>query len=218
LEANSTYNPGYRLSINDGALYTNSRFVNLRYGWNIGDDIESVSFSNDGGFGPEGNTTGWLPINAGDPMYQDWELTTYGHWLLPRTVYVKFRDGSGQQYGPFQDDIIYDEQAPTCTNVQILSETTRTTEGEAGQVIVRAQVDDDNSGVVKLHLSNSADFAEYTEVNVTGSTVAATWTLQPSGQVYVRSVDRAGNTSTIQSAQGEIENGPFKIMLPLILK
>lgn len=216
LAAYSTYNFGYWLTINEGALYTNHSDVNLRYAWNIYDDIVSVRFSNDGGFGPEADTTDWLPVTPDSPIYEGWTLATYGNLRLPRTVYVKFRDGLGRQYGPFQDDIIYDPYAPSIIQVAIFSQTDQrriTTVGE--QVIVQVTAEDDNSGVDKVQLSHSADFSSVSEFTMTGKTVNLPWTLQPAGEVYVRVTDRAGNISAVSRIQASVGH---TIYLPLLLK
>jgi uncharacterized repeat protein (TIGR01451 family) len=215
LEAQSTYNPGYGLSVNDGALYTNIPTVTLRYSWNVADDIVYVKFSNDGGFGP--GSSGWIPINATESTYADWVLETYGDLRIPRTVYAKFRDGSGVQYGPFQDDIVYDPVDPQVAEVKVI---TQTTGGDLGamagrDVVVRVTTSDDNSGASKIQISHSADFAEYSEFAVPGATMDIPWTLQSSGVAYVRVVDRAGNLSDVQSGQGPPQ---YDIYLPLVLR
>jgi fibronectin-binding autotransporter adhesin len=215
LEAQSIYNPGYGLSIDDGALYTNVPTVTLRYSWSVDDDIVYVKFSNDGGFGS--GSSGWIPVDAIDPTYADWVLETRGDLRMPRTVYVKFRDGSGVQYGPFQDDIIYDPVDPQVVEVEVI---TQTAGGDLGlmvgqDVIVRVTTSDDNSGASKVQISHSADFAECLEFAVTGATTDIPWTLQSSGEVYVRVVDRAGNLSEVQRGQGPPE---YEIYLPVVLR
>ena len=86
----------------------------------------------------------------------------------------------------------------------------------AGQdVIVRVATSDDNSGASKVQLSHSADFAQYSEFPIAGSTTDIGWTLQPSGEVYVRVVDRAGNTSEVKGEQGPSK---YDIFLPLVLR
>jgi len=216
LETRSTYNPGYGLTVNEGALYTNVQTVTLRFSWNADDDITHVKISNDGGFGPAGDTTGWIPVNPETPTYADWVLATYGDLRMPRTVYAKFRDKSGGQYGPIQDDIIYDPDPPQVTRVEIITQTVQTTGAMEGQdVIVRVTTSDNNSGVSKVQISHSADFEQFSEFAVTGTITDIPWTLQPSGEVYVRVVDRAGNLSQVSSGQTSIR---FKIHLPLLIR
>jgi uncharacterized repeat protein (TIGR01451 family) len=216
LEASSIYNPGYRLSINDGALYTNSPTVTLRYAWDANDGITQVNISNDGGFGPAGDTTGWLPVDPVDPTYSEWVLATYGDLCMPRTVYAKFRNSTGWQYGPVQDDIIYDPDPPEVVNLEIL-ETRAGSAGPAAEqnVIVRVSGQDANSGISRFQVSDSADFGSFSEFAATGGTTDIAWSLQPSGMVYVRAVDRAGNVSAVGQAHVA---GEFWIYLPLTLR
>jgi uncharacterized repeat protein (TIGR01451 family) len=215
LEAHSNFNPGYRLTINEGALYTNNPLVDLRYGWNTGHDIVSVKFSNDGGFGPEGDTTDWLPVDSGNPTYEDWTITTYGNLLLPRTVYARFRDSNGQQFGPVQDDIIYDPVVPVVVETDILPAGRTPAADQAATIRVMAE--DDNSGVDKVQFSHQADFATVTEVAAGGGTVDVPWTFQPSGLVYVRAIDRAGNVSEAVAVQTATTD-TFEIYLPSVIK
>jgi uncharacterized repeat protein (TIGR01451 family) len=217
LAADSIYNPGYGLTIDDGALYTAIPTVTLRYSWNVADEMIYVRFSNDGGFVPGDDTSDWLPVNAADPTYADWVLATYGDLRMPRTVYAKFRDGTGLQVGPIQDDIVYDPVAPQVAAVEVITNTDgRVHSAMAGQdVIVRVTTSDDNSGASRVQISHSADLAQYSEFPVTGVTTDIDWTLQPSGEIYLRVVDRAGNPSDVESAQGPPR---YEIYLPLVLR
>jgi hypothetical protein len=213
LQAGSIYNPGYTLSINDGALYTGDPPVDLRYSWNATDKISHVKFSNDGGFGAAGDTTDWLAVNAADPTYSSWLLSSYGDLVLPRTVYAKFRDGTGTQYGPVQDDIIYDPNAPQINSVEVIPvDSLQLTTLDA--VIVRVIASDRNSGVSAVQLSHSISFDEFSEYPVTGNPTDIVWLLQPSGKVYVRVKDRGGNLSEVST-----ESGPagYDIYLPNVL-
>jgi uncharacterized repeat protein (TIGR01451 family) len=215
LDAQSTYNPGYGLSINDGAFYTDIPTVTLRYSWNVPDGIVYVKFSNDGGFGT--GSSGWIPVDAIDPTYENWVLDTYGDLRVPRTVYAKFRDGIGTQYGPFQDDIIYDPGEPQVTEVEIITQTAGVyAESVSGQdVIVRVATSDDNSGAGVIRVSHDEDFAQYSAFAVSGPTTDVPWVLQSSGEVYVRVVDRAGNVSKVKGEQGPSK---YEVYLPLVIR
>ncbi|KAA3658468.1 MAG: DUF11 domain-containing protein, partial [Chloroflexi bacterium] len=91
----SLYNPGYGLSINNGDLYTDNPSVNLSLSWGAeSPPIEFMQISNDGGFG---TGTGWIAVAD---IYTGWAMTTYGDVQLPRTVYAKFRNANGVQFGP----------------------------------------------------------------------------------------------------------------------
>jgi uncharacterized repeat protein (TIGR01451 family) len=217
LQAESVYDPGYRLTINDGALYTNIPTTTLRFSWNVDDDITSVKISNDGGFGSEGSTTDWLAVDATNPTYSDWVLSTYGDLQIPRTIYIKFRDSIGDQYGPFQDDIIYDPIAPQISNVEIIPDTSEqmsVVPGQSGSVVVRVTTNDDNSGVKSVQISDNVDFSSYSSFPINQSTTDILWNLQSSGMVYIRAVDRAGNLSAVSIERG---NAREHIYLPTVL-
>jgi hypothetical protein len=131
-------------------------------------------------------------------------------------VYARFRDASGQPFGPVQDDIIYDPGPPQVTGVEILAQTGEGISAMEGQdVIVRVTASDDNSGVAKVQLSNDRDFGVFSEFVVNGGTTGVPWTLPPSGEVYARVVDRAGNLSLVSSGKAT-ENS--RVYLPIIVK
>jgi hypothetical protein len=217
LESASLYNPGYSLSIAEGALYTDVPTVTLRFSWNAEDNITAVKISNDGGFGTEGDTTDWIPVDPNDPTYSDWVLSTYGDLRLPRTVYIKFRDESGNPFGPFQDDIIFDPTAPQVTSVEIIPlSTTDVLTAEPTQVIVRVTSSDDNSGVEQIQISDSYDFTTYTSYPVIGSVTDILYDLQPSGLIYIRVKDRSGNLSDVTRELGPASER--QIYLPLAIR
>ena len=206
--ASSTYNPGFSLSINDGALFTNDPTVKLRLSWALTNPpIADMSLSNDGGFGAG---TGWIPVTT---TRTGWVLATYGNLVMPRTVYVKFRDSNSVPYGPFQDEIIYDPTPPQVTKVEIIAAAMRRPGKLGGQnVIVRVTSSDDNSGVGRIQISSTATFSTSTEFTTTGNTTDIPWSLATSGQVYVRVVDRAGNVSSVVGEQH------FAVYLPLVVR
>jgi len=206
----SIYNPGFGLSINNGALFTNIPTVTLSLSWGLTNPpIEEMFISNDGGFS---SGTGWIQVTS---IHSGWVLATYGNWVMPRVVFVKFRDSNGIPYGPLQDESIYDPIPPQVTQVQILAATIRTDHAAATQnVIVRVTSNDDNSGVGQIHLSSTADLAQYTAFSTTGSTTEIPWALSSTGVVYVRVVDRAGNLSAISSG----ESKRWMIYLPVVVR
>jgi len=213
LTVQSTFNPGYSLTINDGALYTNVPTVTLRYAWNVGDAITAVKISNDGGFASE--VSPWLPIDPENPVITEWVLTTFGDLTLPRTVYAKFRDANGQQFGPVQDDIIYDPGSPQIIQAEIIDLAGQTTERLGEQtVIVRVTANDDNSGVSQVQLSDEATFASPSTFDFTNRTIDLTWTLSASNTVYIRVLDRAGNLSPVSQLSVDLLH---KIYLPVVL-
>lgn len=213
LTARTRYNPGYRFTINEGAIFTNRDIVTLTYEYDTYVGITSVKFSNDGGFG---QSTEWLPVNPVTPTYINWPLETYGKLVIPRTVYVLFRDGDGRQYGSFSDEIIYDPNPPQVNSVEIIAQTAQRLDKARGKnTIVRVTASDDNSGVNKVQISHDMNFGQFLEFAFTGNTTDISWPLQPSGIVYVRVKDRAGNLSQVSSKQG---TPYFEIYLPVVLK
>jgi len=211
LVSSATFNPGYRLTISDGALATSVPTVTLRYGWNAADAITHVQFSNDGGFGA--GSSAWLPVNPTDPTLADWVLDIYGDFRMPYFVFARFRNAEGQTYGPVMDWIIYDPVAPRISSVEIIPGTGPVQAFSSG-VIVRIMASDGNTGVARVQLSHTEDFASYEEVRVTGPTTDVPWALGSGGKVYARAVDRAGNISAPVSAGTE----QHYIFLPFVIR
>jgi hypothetical protein len=81
--------------------------------------------------------------------------------------------------------------------------------------IVRVTVEDANSGVGKIQLSNSSGFESFSEFAAMGETTDIPWMLSPWGRVHVRVVDRAGNLSGVSSEQ---VSRPWRIYLPVTLR
>lgn len=205
----------YGLTINNGALFTNQITVELRL--SAPALTPEMMISNDGGFA--GAT--WEPYNS----VRSWQITQYGSYVLPRTVYVRFRDASGKVFGPYQDDILLDVNAPT-GSVTVLSALTSseqpattpsadtaadysvllpfvTKTGEcpaAGTVNVTLALsaEDDVSGVADMIISNSQGFAcaKWEPFSKTKAWKVAANAETP---IYVRFRDHAGNVSTVYS-------------------
>jgi uncharacterized repeat protein (TIGR01451 family) len=207
----SRYNPGYSLSINDGALYTNEIAVSLALSWAVEEpSITQMFISNDGGFG---SGTGWIPVNA---AYSGWMLESHGDFRVTRTVYAKFRDSNGAQYGPVQDDIIYDPVAPPAPLVEILTDAGLAAGTPQGQsVIVRVTTSDDNSGIGQIQISHWADFDQYQSFAPAGWRTEIPWEMHSSGQLFTRVVDRAGNFS---EATAQVFAPEHKVYLPTIMR
>ena len=212
LETRSTYDPGYRLTINDGALYTNIPTVTLRYGWNPVDNITTAKFSNDGGFGDAQS----IAVNPADPTVPSWVLSAYGDVRLPQTVYARFYDAAGRHYGLVLDTIMYDPNPPPPLHVEVITQTTPDIgAAETQQIILRVTTNDDNSGVKHVQISGSPDFTQYTEFAVTGSTTDIPWTLPTCGLIHIRAQDRAGNLS---AAAIENQSARCVVYFPTVLK
>ncbi len=222
LRVEAVHNPGYLLTVDEGAIFTKSPEVDLRYAWQPVDDVSKIQFSNDGAFPSGEDTSDWLPVNGTDPTYTGWRLSTYGNYVLPRTVYARFKDDGGLLYGPIQDDIVYDPISPTVVDVSVsfsdqansspISDL-RAAPDLSATVVVTAT--DEQSGVEAAQLSHSAGFETYESFLVTGAETKIPWSLGPSGLVYVRAVDRAGNVSDVKMSQGAPN---YLTFLPSILR
>ena len=92
----------YGVSINSGAIFTNNANVNLTIGAPL--YTKEMQVSNDGGFAG----AVWEPFVT----RKDWTITQYGNYVIPRVVYIRFKDQKGQISSAFQDDIILDVTAP----------------------------------------------------------------------------------------------------------
>lgn len=212
LEARSTYNPGYWLTIDDGALYTNVPTVTLRYGWNPVDNITTAKFSNDGGFGDAQS----IAVNPADPTVPGWVLSAYGDVRLPQTVYARFYDAAGRHYGLVLDTLMYDPNPPPPLHVEVITQTTPGIgAAQTQQIILRITATDDNSGVNNVQISGSPDFTQYTEFAVTGSATDIPWTLPTCGLIHIRAQDRAGNLS---AAAIENQSARCAVYLPTVLR
>jgi uncharacterized repeat protein (TIGR01451 family) len=214
LAAYSVCAPGYGMSIQDGALYTRIPTVALRLWW---DDpmISDMYISNDGGFK---SGTGWIPVDA---TYSDWALATYGDTLIPRMVYAKFRDNYGRQYATVQDDIIYDPNPPRIERLEFIpgAQNIQALKVESGnRGIVRVRASDDNSGAARVQVSHNASFTPDSQVSgwylMSSGAGDIPWTLQATGEVYIRVEDWAGNFTTASHTFAL----QFDVYLPLVLK
>lgn len=194
------------VSIDGGAVATNRRQVELSVVWpRLATD---ALISNDGGFGAAGST-GLFPV----AQTIRWTLPSSGPERLPKIVYLRFRGGSA---GPetYTDDIVLDERAPQLESVAAVAPTPaapaappaarapagRLTKPTLRKFRVRAR--DANSGVaiVQINVSRGTRGAQSVRVvrrNSRGKRryVATVRLRVPSGRVWIRVVDAAGNGS-----------------------
>jgi hypothetical protein len=203
----------YGLTINDGSLFTNQVSVTLTIG-DIAPWIDQVQVSNDGGFA--GAT--WQPYST----CKNWTITQYGNYIIPRVVYVRYKDSNNVIHGPFSDDIILDMTAPTggvtvgdlttgsiqtarVSKSEIEAQANHTIylplifkTGPAPNVTLTLTASDDVSGVGFMQISNRADFSDngWEPYNSNPS-----WYLPNGATVYVRFRDYAGNISKVYSAK-----------------
>ena len=90
------------VSINDGEIFTGSPNVSLGL---CAPYAADMIVSNDGGF----DSADWETYANSKP----WTITTHGDTVAARWVYVAYRDADGKIYSTYQDDIIFDPNAPT---------------------------------------------------------------------------------------------------------
>ena len=193
---------GFGVSINDGALFTNDPAVTVNT-W--APNVTHVRLSNDGGYA----NTGWTTYQ----LTHTWAISTYGQYVMPRTVYAWFKDAQSTIYGPYQDDIVYDPIAPqgrVRITGNVASHATRQL-GAASVVTLSLEASDDNSRVSTMRLSETP--MENTAWQPFTSTV--TWTLH-SGIVYAQFRDNAGNVSAIFGSDGSehaLNSRPLSVTL-----
>jgi hypothetical protein len=196
--ATSTITPPpefYGVSINQAALFTHDYQVTL---YLDAPDAVEMMVSNDGGFGG----AYWEAYAA----TKTWEIDFYQNYVLPRTVYVRYRDADGKIYGNFTDDIIYDPNLPTGT-ASIASVGN-------GTVSLSLNLQDDLSGmaVVKIVSDGNFETAPW-EPYSTAKAVAA----QPGDVIYVFYRDKAGNES-LYPFELDVPGGLSYLYLPLITR
>jgi hypothetical protein len=170
----------YGVTINSGALFTNQTTVTLTLGAHLG--TTQMQVSNDGGFAG----AAWEPY-SGQKL---WQISQYGVYVLPRVVYVRFKDQNGIVTSTYQDDIILDVLPPQ-GQVSILPPGSVPSLAGAA-VTLRLNAADDVSGVAGMRLSNQPNFA-----GASWEPYASTrpWNLASGTSVYVQFRDYAGNIS-----------------------
>lgn len=208
------------LSINDGALWTNTVDITLSLGAPAG--TTQMQVSNDGGFAG----AVWEPFSS----RKQWRITGYGSYVIPRTVYYRTRIGDGSTSATASDDIILDVTPPSgsievmpvggaaAATLQPRSVPARSVAalGTIGHTVylplsarnllvcstppsgvpnlaLVLSATDDVSGVADFQISNSTDFGCSTWRTFVTSTL---WYAPDSvTEVYARFRDHAGNVS-----------------------
>jgi hypothetical protein len=186
------------LTINDGALFTNQATVTLTIGSKT--DTALMQVSNDGGFAD----AQWETYTS----HKSWQITQYGNYVIPRVVYVRYKDVNGNMSATYQDDIILDVNPPTGSVSIVGAAASKRT--RASTVTLALSATDDVSGVGSMMLSNRADFVG---ASWQAYATSATWTLDVNNTVYVRFRDNAGNVSQTYSARGQ-----SNLFLPLVVR
>ena len=202
----------YGFSINQGALFTNQTMVILTCG--AGPFTSEMLVSNDGSFAG----SKWEPYTSS----KFWQLTSYGDYVIPRIVNVRYKKMDGSISAIYQDDIILDVNPPqgsvhivnlntghgiiSGASLDYLVESSNTgykiflpliqkpLQGTPVKLDLTAT--DDVSGPGQMMISNNADFSDaYWEPYKT----PRDWGMTDS-TVYVKFRDKAGNISIIYSA------------------
>jgi hypothetical protein len=143
---------GVGVSINNGDYATNTANVQLDLVWPEG--ATKAEASNDGGFGPAGNTetVGVAPAIA-------WRLAAAGHKRFPKTVYLRFPDSSTPNV-TYTDDIILDTTIPvveSATSAGVARAEARGSKsrGAGRDYKVRLRAKENLSGISELQFSTS---------------------------------------------------------------
>jgi len=210
------------ITINTASVFTQDPDVNLSI---CAPRAVEMMISNDGGFAG----AVWEPYFESKP----WTLTTYGQYVLPRFVYIAFRDAAGVIYSTYFDDIILDPNPPNGTistsdipsgaslgasvGYDAVSHTVLrspvtdavqfATIESSGAIDLYLNAQDDNSGLAEMQFSSSPDFS-----NATWEPYSALkpWATGGDGlkTVYTRFRDNASNVSEIESTTFMLDTSP----------
>lgn len=186
----------YGVSINQAAIFTHDYRVTL---FLEALDAVEMMVSNDGGFG-----------NAYWEAYaitKTWEIDFYQDYVLPRTVYVRYRDAEGNIHGNFTDDIVYDPNLPT-GSVNIVGM-------GADEVVLNLNLTDDLSGMGDVLIATAQDLQDAVWQPYAALKMVAA---QPGDLIYVYYRDVAGNQSLYPYEIQVPMTGEYKIYLPLLFK
>lgn len=174
------------VSINGGDQYTNDPKVTIVARWPLG--YRRVMISNDGGFVP--NVQGTVEDKI------QWTLESSGPERLPKTVYVRFLDGS-RVSETYQDDIILDQTKPMITAGSAVSARVgartlapRLSQAALRQYTVTTKASDRTSGVRKMQITgNKKRPGKWVAYKKTRSYRTS------SSRIFIRVRDGAGNVS-----------------------
>jgi hypothetical protein len=175
----------YGLTINDGALFTNQTTVTLTIGAYPG--TAQMQVSNDGGFAG----VSWEPYVS----HKTWQISQYGTYVLPRVVYVRYKDQNGTISSTYQDDVILDVTPPSGGITIIPLNGARIS--ASAVVTLQLSASDDVSGVGGMRVSRRSDFAD---TNWQPYTSSMAWNMGERETVYVQFRDNAGNSSRTYAA------------------
>lgn len=155
------------VTINNGDKFTNKRKVTVSPVWPV--FATTALISNDGGFREPDS----FPLAA----EIEWKLASSGSERLPKTIYVRFQEGTAGRE-TYQDDIVLDLTKPTLLSAAL---------SEDGGLRVRAR--DMTAGVGAVQVA--AQVGEPTRWRAYRPRIK----LRRRGPILVRVRDRAGNVS-----------------------
>ena len=222
INLDTTVQPEYGLSINEGALFTNQITVTLTLPANP--HTAQMMVSNDGGFAG----AQWEPYAT----HKEWQITQYGAYVIPRTVYAKYKDTAGVISSVYQDDIILDVTAPSSsiTNLSRIGASSAARVNALSSSTVPVAVEwegsDDVSGVkwydIQYKQGSAGTWTDWlTRTTQTFATFNAT-----SGYTYYfqsRAEDHAGNWEDYPGGDGDAHigvpgAGQYRLYLPIVMK
>ncbi|MHB1355219.1 MAG: kelch repeat-containing protein [Anaerolineae bacterium] len=160
----------FGILINGGASYTNKTAVTLTLSAMPG--TAQMQVSNDAGFAG----ALWEPYSS----FRAWEITSPGSYLIPRTVYVRYRIIDAVDSNTRSDSILLDVTPPWGT-VRFLNNSW-----------IGVHATDDVSGVGHMLLSSQPDFAG---ASWEPYATIRPWDIATFPMVYIRFQDNAGNVS-----------------------
>jgi 6-phosphogluconolactonase (cycloisomerase 2 family) len=187
------FNGSESVSIDDGALYTDSPDVTLTV--RAPGNATAVRVSNDGGF-DKASDLGVAPSH-----HYNWTLESSGPERLPKTVYVRFVGPGGPSPLNFTDDIILDQTPPAFEGLSVTPVAATSVSAVAprkqpgARVLVKAKAADKTSGVGGIQITNSKKKPGKTLKFKSRVTFSST-----GPRVFARVRDRAGNFSRWKSA------------------
>jgi hypothetical protein len=175
----------YGVSVNMGALYTNTPDVTLTLVYPP--STTGVVMSNDGGF---------MTALALDPSPRiRWRLGSSGSERLPKTVYVRFLSGPFVT-DSYTDDIVLDETPPTITSASLRASAPAANPVPAASAaatrLLRIRARDNASGVAGVQVAIGARASRARFRSYRGGPIA----VSRRGRIWVRVRDGAGNVST----------------------
>ena len=194
------------LSINEDAIFTNHISVTLKMG--AEPYTSQMQVSNGGGF----LEAEWEPFS----IQKQWAITQFGNYVIPRTVYMRFKYFNGEISSTYQDDIILDVTPPV-GSISVVSPTIASTSNNDSSVTLNLSASDDVSGVAGVIISTRSDFT-----NAVWESIVSTRLLSVTADdttVYAKFKDNAGNISG--AAMASIKQAPMNtnvILLPLVSK